>query len=149
VSTRLVPCFLFFLKKMSIYSLVFGLWVENVMDRTKMTARKSNGPPEPNYGPRKSSKDINCDSSEDETDRPLAPDMDNELEKFLREGGNVKEYISGRKVVFIVGGKRGKPISIDSRKGFRKGVDVREYLEGRKVVFIVGGKRGNPIRVVY
>jgi hypothetical protein len=49
---------------------------------------------------------------DEETNHPLTPDMENELENVLCEGGNVKEYISGRKVVFIVGGKRGNPIRV-------------------------------------
>jgi len=75
-----------------------------------------------------------------ETDRPLTPDVEmersvtpaveNELGNVLCEGGDVREYLEGRKVVFIVGGKRGKPISVDSRKALHKGGDVMKYLEG-------------------
>jgi hypothetical protein len=57
--------------------------------------------------------------------------------------------IRGRKLVFIVAGERGNPISIDPEKTPWEGGNVKDYVRGRKVVFKVGGKRVDEISVDY
>ena len=119
------------IKKKDCLYIVCGLWLGTVqrplrfvvgciMARTKQTARRILG---------------------------WVPTLEKKLVRPPWDGRNVKRYIRGRKLVFIVDGERGDPISIDPEKAPWEGGKVKDYIRGRKVVFIVGGERGDAISV--